>query len=745
MKRNVKNEKVLKAIAIGLATMIAATSAPVNVLAADGDPETPVVEGGNGSNGDNGNNGDNENNGGSGNEDGSGSGDDTQQDTNNSVEVTDENVKAGIDAANGLFNSATDSIEPVFNENGVATDGGLLPVAINAAVSAGQTINSEDGITTASEDLITAAGAVAETEQDLKAVKDALGNLGQQEAAPFVYEENADVLASTKDENGDEHLKTKTETDENGDVISETPDVFDADGNIVLQAPTDGGLLVASFYDDYKEAIKLANQRTEQSLEDANKIADATGKKLEQEKAKVENLKEAIKDSAAAERAVAAAKDKLNRIENIRTKYEQFMETYYKQINGRQYKSNDFVGQANLVSEKDNQENDTQDNNYYDASNAGNSFTLGNELTKMIVELELLEEGAYNISWVDGKAKPKEGKPDGPQVGEISNGRYNYLTVNYTDMNGKPGVKYVNDIFKDSFYSNKENDRQNGVIYISERFDTNNDGKPDTKWQAYDPTSTKYYDNYAKIPTKDALTKAQEAVAAAEENSRELQAKVNALAKAVTGAEEPAYIEKELAKAEAALANSEQKLNVLKDLLGYLSDMPKEVTPDPTNNNPSGDDTTGGDEDPGTGGDDADVSVVVDPVGGVTFSSTSYGVTPIILPSTTAIFGGTGTAGGEGSGVLGVRTGNPADQISSSLDSKIVNKPVAKKMIANKTNKKGTKIEDPIVPLAESPFEDSTRLNWGWLLIIFLLGATGKKMYDEYKKKQEEANAAKSK
>ncbi len=37
MRRNVKNDKVLRAITIGLATMIAVTSTPVTVFATDGD------------------------------------------------------------------------------------------------------------------------------------------------------------------------------------------------------------------------------------------------------------------------------------------------------------------------------------------------------------------------------------------------------------------------------------------------------------------------------------------------------------------------------------------------------------------------------------------------------------------------------------------------------------------------------------------------------------------------------------
>ena len=731
MRKNIKNDKVLRAITIGLATMIAATSAPLNVYADE--PATADGTGG-------------------------------EQDPNNSVEVTDENVNGGIDAANELFESATDSIEPVINNEGDATGDGLLPVAINDAVATGQVVDANDGITTAAEDLITAAGAVAETEQDLENVKTALGNLEEPQVTPFEYvgEQDSDnktvavkVLPSEIDEEkyGDknEHLKTTTEQDAEGNDI---PAPIYVDGQIALEAPTDGGLLVKSFYEDYSKAIGLAQNGDTQSLEKANEIADNASEKLEQEEKKVENLKEAIKDSAAAQKAVAAAKDKLQRIEDIRTTYEDFMNTYYKQMNGSSYKANDFDKQAKLVESNDDPKNDThkedginvKDDNKYDASKADKSFNLGNELTKKIVELELLEEGASDITWNPTKVKPNLG----------DNGRYNYLTVTYTDKDGNTAYKYVNDIFKDSFYGDQESDRTSGVIYISERFDTNNDGTPDTKWQAYnDPKRTKYYDDYKRIPTADALKKAKDAVEAAESKAKELQAKVNALAMAATGVDEPTLIEDELGKAEKALENSKQKLDVLYELLGLLSDRPEEeatVTPDPTNDNPSednitddddttddDDDTTGGDETPGAGG-----GVVFDPSTG-TFSAPAYGFGSTVLP---------GFTGGPATGVLGVRTGGgtEADE-GGAADSRTNVAPRAdfsavNKVLGSRQNKDNSqivkKIKDNEIPLAEIPnMDDEVTMNWMWLLIIFLLGATGKKMYDEYKKKKEAEEAAK--
>ena len=54
--------------------------------------------------------------------------------------------------------------------------------------------------------------------------------------------------------------------------------------------------------------------------------------------------------------------------------------------------------------------------------------------------------------------------------------------------------------------------------------------------------------------------------------------------------------------------------------------------------------------------------------------------------------------------------------------------------------KKLVKIEDNEIPLAEMPYETDGSISWFWLLVITLLGATGKAMYENYMNK-EEANS----
>ena len=145
---------------------------------------------------------------------------------------------------------------------------------------------------------------------------------------------------------------------------------------------------------------------------------------------------------------------------------------------------------------------------------------------------------------------------------------------------------------------------------------------------------------------------------------------------------------------------------------------------------------------------------------GFTFTGTPSYVTGTPAMTTLPGFGFTGDADGTGAtGVLGVRTGGgngaggtEADEggaadsrtnVASRADFGTVNKVLGSKQ--NKDNSQIVKkIKDNEIPLAEIPnMDDEVKMNWMWLLIIFLLGATGKKMFDEYKKKKEAEEAAK--
>ena len=187
-------------------------------------------------------------------------------------------------------------------------------------------------------------------------------------------------------------------------------------------------------------------------------------------------------------------------------------------------------------------------------------------------------------------------------------------------------------------------------------------------------------------------------------------------------------MEARLAAAETALANSEKVFGVLTALLdGYQGPaIKKGPSGNPENpEDPDGDDPTGGDPtyDPGTG----------------TLVIPGYEIPPITLPTTPSGVAGVRAAASRPTGVLGVKA--PETKAEKTIANKTVVKPAAKKTVAQK----GKKIANPETPLAATPFvdEDGMKIPWIWLLIIAALGAVGKKMYDEHKKKVQAEEEAK--
>ena len=89
----------------------------------------------------------------------------------------------------------------------------------------------------------------------------------------------------------------------------------------------------------------------------------------------------------------------------------------------------------------------------------------------------------------------------------------------------------------------------------------------------------------------------------------------------------------------------------------------------------------------------------------------------------------------EESGVAGVRVEDSSAETVRPIAS--IN-PVFNKADLKKNNSKIMKIEDNEIPLAAMPAEDRVSMNWWWILIVALLGATGKAMYENHKKKVEE-------
>jgi hypothetical protein len=379
------------------------------------------------------------------------------------------------------------------------------------------------------------------------------------------------------------------------------------------------------------------------------------------------------------------------------------------------------------------------------------------------------------------------------------------LTYKYRDADGTEHTveKYYNYVFKGTDYDCKDpqnpdlNDlrMEEGPIYLAEIkpvLDENGNQKKNNKgellWRTERVEGAN--DNYKELVNaiNNQYNEAEAAVQAAAEKVAKLQGQISEiqrvgkvffngkwltpdeLAEVDLGllsefASDDPYIQLvfDLKIAEQELSTAQDNVDEAKrildsiDLSRFTSDDDGNTTDDVTT---GGDESTGGGETTGggesTGGGtsytyDAGTGILTVPglATPITISTealASLGITPAGAGAATAGVLGVRTGGGNGAGGTEADEGGAADtrtNVAPRADFGTVNK-----VLGSKQNKKSSqlvkRIEDNEIPLAEMPtMDDEVTMNWMWLLIIFLLGATGKKMYDEYKKKKEAEEAAK--
>ena len=810
-RKNIKNDKVLRAITIGLATMIAATSAPLNVYAEtepatdDGADETPV--------------GGEQNNGGG-----------EQQATPIDVsEVTA--ADAALPVAAELVSTPVQA-DGVMTADAVAAPGGLIPVAETAVEgllvlpAEGQTAEQTaeqtpqlPGVENALKQLETAAGSVQEVKEDLAGFEAALAAAGQAEAAPIetVYSVPAPAQEDGHVENSDNVGQPipVLETSEPDEYYSDkTPvggdsvDYYDKDVNdSVFHNSADDYIVtdddekkqpafVKSIVDDYTEAYdnfqNFLSDNSDESKINAFDAAARADANLTKQENKIKELDEAIKDSAAAEQALKKAKDELETVKTIKSKYDDLMKKYFGGLINNLDKKKELLNEDGTVNaeeciaalqgtdynnisklKKGSYENDVN----HKADNPGDIANTARELFCELVKQHIGGLGGTDIKidfiteWDESGKKIKntdfvsidDAKNNVGNLNKIAGpsnigGRKNRFTVKYT-LNGVEETAYFNYVYKSTKADREETlDIANGIFYLAEIKGTY-EKKVDNL--TINDVNTRY-DDYSLYANGGLIDKAVNAVKAAENKSAELKNAVNAIRNKVLGVTAPERknfeSDEEYNKAlkgfneecdsmfedlKLATKYSRVKLNALRELIGERPEVRTggggEEGIGESGGESGDDDTTGGDETPGAAG-----GVVFDPSTG-TFSAPAYGFGSTILP---------GFTGGPATGVLGVRTGGgtEADE-GGAADSRTNVAPRAdfstvNKVLGSRQNKDNSqivkKIKDNEIPLAEIPnMDDEVTMNWMWLLIIFLLGATGKKMYDEYKKKKEAEEAAK--
>ena len=797
MRRNIKNDKVIKAITIGLATMIAATSAPLDVLADEVSENTTV------------NNPQ---------QDEQSQTEEQISDAVKTIEGTPANETTGAPAEAGALELIADADKMV---DAYADSFGFTDSEVNAVIQqdltdaanyiadkegTGVKINGEAS-NGAEKDLKDAKTLVAEGYDEVDNANDAMENIVTSSNQVF---DTANEINKDDDYNGKNDL---VETVQNYADSANAASDYNAAVGFQGQAQ--------QTYNNAATALEQAQSKYEAALA-AKKAAD---EKFEAANDKIEhaqiNSAEAYRKLVNAKSELAnlqeEAKEKQKELEAIQKQYYALQVQYYRKAgingnttieienkNGEKEKVKVFGEDGKLNTDYAAQWIVEKNKVEANAEPGEEAWKIGRYLLKELVEAKLKEEGAENIvfgakfdgssrqdAWeVDVYANENENgahqviKKDAnnqwviSEVGEKldvykattvtkDRGRTNRFAVTYT-KNGKPVTEYYNYVFKNPNpeYDKADLNMEEGPIYLAqikplldEQGNQSKDEKGNLLWETERVEGA--YDNYKELVNiVNQYGEAQQAVKDATDKVEKLQGQISEIQrigkiffdgkwispeKLVKGdvdlgllseyAEDP-YIKLvlDLKIAEKELSTAQENVEEAKRILDSIDLSRFNVR----NDDPTGDGTGAGD----TVVDGGDVSVVIP--GGYTLPAGMLDA-----------FGGTGTTGGgTTSGVLGVRTGGgtEADE-GGAADSRTNVAPRAdfstvNKVLGSRQNKDNSqivkKIKDNEIPLAEIPnMDDEVTMNWMWLLIIFLLGATGKKMYDEYKKKKEAEEAAK--
>lgn len=740
MKRKVMNDKVIKAMTIGLATMIAASSVPVNVLAEeaeDNNTETPA--------------------------DAEEIAEAAEADDMSEQQV--EMASGDIDEAQGYAEELTEpapevqEAQPVVEvaEAGNPSIPQLIDT-VNEAYQAESVAEVKDSVVA---DLKEANEKVESVETNLKAIEDDLDSSSE------ISVKNVNAFdVTTKPV---EVIKTEEQEDENGDEV--TVPVINEDNTVATTSSSDP--MIVDFVDSYNNAV--SNIQAGKITEAAGFSAEA-GAKLDEAEDTISRLGTAIKDSKAAEAAVKRAKEKAELMAGLKDQYEKFMVHYYREKLGYNNKDCVYDNNGNLNIEETAKKMVANGKVDTHPEPKQNTRYVGRALLEQVVRLSLLEQGVdpdsieYGINtdgqkelaasneysntgiWAEKNNLKKVDLADSDNESlywfsvsdEAKNGRNNHVAVRYTDANGKSQIECFNIIYKNIKDESLENnglvidgaDLAKSPVFIS-KVTYNEETK---KWEHQTYTDEARKAAFCDVYDAEMLKAANEAYKQAQADFEAAEAKATALRAAVEkiGFDISAHEawETELEKAMEAVENSRKQLEMLNKVIEQLT---PEVTPAAEVTNEVAETPEASDD----ASEDTAASTVVDAGSATVTIPGGFDLSSFSLPASFSADEAL-AANGTTSGVLGARTDASEDNKEdfASFAKKVAeNKPVVK--INNKMNNKNlVKLEENEIPLADMPFEDDSEMNLWWLLLIALFGAAGKKMYDDYKKKQEEANAA---
>jgi len=811
MKKNIKNDKVLRAITIALATMITVTASPVTVLAdenAEPDNDTNTSE--------------SEESG----EETSASEEQSQSEETSTVAEASE----ACENAEAIIEGASEESAPEISLTETIEDASAAVAEVESVyVAPAETIEQIQA------ELTEAAASVESTEADvdtaqtyIEAASDAQSTADTITAAAAASVEtvNSGIETINEADSKAEESVVNAEsfaTEANTAATKEEAEAAAENASAEL-ASVEAGLEAAnSAYETASAAAsqaeveyvaaEAAHAKAVAELEKANEaIKNAQGNAT----AAQERMKAAQAKVDALEKKVNTIAENKEALENLSKQYYNFLVHYYR----NDAKTDVYKADGTLDLEKS-AAKAVAEGKAVDPGFCPNTLLLGRDLLKELVSLKLKMNGADADSIVfatEGKdAKQaaagtltKDNKGNARVVINAAteytqywdnqtgdSGRNNHAKVTYT-KDGVEYTEYYNYVAKASKYEDKL-DLENGTIFLASV--TKGD---DGKWHAAADNSEFSFDNYAKLleainiaaaasEDMNEYNKAKEAVDAATaevdrlknqldkinkvsvdgsvirqlkaaleqaqadleeaKDTRDALAGKVAQAKAIVesidlsrfeGNEETVEIAKEVIEA-TAVANVEAAVKTAAvetaavETTAVKTAAAETTTVETTTVETAAVETTAVET----------AAVETTAVETTAVETTSVETETVATAADSAETADEAEATGENqatSGVLGARVEDTAEESADeAVYSEVSIKIDTDEAIEEDENaqaklngiKKLVKIEDNETPLADMPFESDDNISWWWLLVIALLGATGKAMYENHKRKEE--------
>lgn len=736
MHKEVKNDKVLRAITIGIAAMMATSAMPLTVFA-DENPEasgeTPAAES----------------------QRESSSVKPEENTSTQPVETITQNVAQAETHATEAESSISGAIEQTSSiDDATITDNLAGAQMLFDGVSdqpgvIGELDAAKSIMTTATEMEATANTLAGTADKTANALNNDLSDYSEADAETTTHA--SDTIAAADKANTSKKKKeayeAKAEAVKNLGLVEEgfkeANDAFNAALIKAEQAETE--------YSAAEEAHKAALEKVEEAKA---RLAEAETNAI----AASEMLKAAQQRADSLGRRAEKLQENSEKLEEVREQYYAMMVQYYRDVLGKETVYHD----DGTLDVKACAEKITADQINAKAKSPGNKvMELGRDLLNKLVEMNVIAND--DIDWdtykfgVDGKTaqKAREGivfesseivsgdngadqvvteKPrynkDGLELTPNSTytfkwdrstqddmGRTNRVRVTYTGKDGVEHEEYYNYLFKSE--SLGENDLDKGVVYLT-RVVKNKEGAWETQ-EISDPDALR---DYSDILEAIEASKTIEDYKAAQLAVAEAVSKVDALTKEIeslqsVGADSSVITElrEKLDQANQDLADATEKKVELQDKveearravdnidLSRFKDREEKRDPEEPSPSPSS---------------PSDVIIPPAPV----MPAIDASIQPAVSETRSSI---------ALSDVAGARAKAPEE-------SRDIREFIGNLELPDGNGKETATLNDDVLPgAATTPESEREQMNWWWLLVIALFGAAGVSMYEKHKAKKRQS------